>query len=177
MAHLTQVHILTLNCWGIRYVSREYSRRLNEIGRSIANADPIPDIVGLQECFSREAFECIRREIRSILPYAKHYSAGSFGAGLAILSRWPFEETSMIRYPLNGCPIAFYHGDWYVGKGVACATIRYGEAPDNVIEVLNTHVSRFFFFWHCCTISRRRRLLGRQPVVSIAPIFLTRGCT
>ncbi|KAL4947953.1 Endonuclease/exonuclease/phosphatase [Aspergillus filifer] len=140
----TEVNILTLNCWGIPCVSPEYSRRLAEIGRHIAQADPEPHIVGLQECFSRNDFERIWQETRQILPYAKHYSAGPFGTGLAILSRWPIEETSMIRYPLNGYPSAFYHGDWYVGKGVACATIRYGEASDNVISVLNTHMHAYY---------------------------------
>ncbi|KAL8387241.1 hypothetical protein RB595_010053 [Gaeumannomyces hyphopodioides] len=139
-----EVNILTLNCWGIPYVSRESSRRLSEIGRHIAQADPVPHIVGLQECFSKEDFERIWQETRSVLPYAKHYYAGPFGAGLAILSRWPIEETSVIRYPLNGYPTAFYHGDWYVGKGVARATIRYGEAPDSVIEVFNTHMHAYY---------------------------------
>ena len=30
----------------------------------------------------------------------------------------------MARYPLNGRPTAFFRGDWFVGKGVACAMIR-----------------------------------------------------
>ncbi|KAI1165993.1 Endonuclease/exonuclease/phosphatase [Nemania serpens] len=95
-ARLMEVNILTLNCWGIPFVSQEYSRRLAEIGRHIANADPIPHIVGLQECFLRKDFERICRETHHILPYTKYYSAGPFGAGLAILSRWPIEDTSMI---------------------------------------------------------------------------------
>jgi sphingomyelin phosphodiesterase 2 len=45
----------------------------------------------------------------------------------------------MYRYPLNGRPTAFWRGDWYVGKGVACAKIRYGPAAKQVIEVFNTH--------------------------------------
>lgn len=44
----------------------------------------------------------------------------------------------MHRYPLNGRPQAFFRGDWYVGKGVACASI---QLPDGVkIEVFNTHL-------------------------------------
>ncbi|EQL01791.1 DNase I-like protein [Ophiocordyceps sinensis CO18] len=45
----------------------------------------------------------------------------------------------MVQYPLNGRPTAFWRGDWYVGKGVACATLRVGPDPDHVIRVLNTH--------------------------------------
>ena len=44
----------------------------------------------------------------------------------------------MFRYPLNGRPTAFFRGDWYVGKGVACARIRM---PDGMLlEVFNTHL-------------------------------------
>lgn len=46
----------------------------------------------------------------------------------------------MYRYPLNGRPAAFYRGDWYVGKGVACARIRIGPARKDVVEVFNTHL-------------------------------------
>ena len=44
----------------------------------------------------------------------------------------------MHRYPLNGRPTAFFRGDFYVGKGVACAAIRHPSG--RVIEVFNTHL-------------------------------------
>ncbi|KAI5917472.1 DNase I-like protein [Camillea tinctor] len=136
----SQVNILTLNCWGIPYICPERPNRLAEIGRHITKAYPMPHIVGLQECFSRHDFKRIHQETRSVLPYAKLYYSAPFGAGLAILSRWPIVETSFFRYPLNGSPTAFTHGDWYVGKGVAYARIQYGKASDNVIDVFNTHI-------------------------------------
>ena len=46
----------------------------------------------------------------------------------------------MYRYSLNGRPAAFYRGDWYVGKGVACARIRYGIKRKEVAEVFCTHL-------------------------------------
>lgn len=46
----------------------------------------------------------------------------------------------MYRYPLNGRPAAFFRGDWYVGKGVACARIRIGPGRKDVVEVFNTHL-------------------------------------
>lgn len=45
----------------------------------------------------------------------------------------------MVPYPLNGRPTAFWRGDWFVGKGVACARLRFGPEPEDVIEVFNTH--------------------------------------
>ncbi|KAI9702651.1 MAG: phospholipase C type enzyme [Bogoriella megaspora] len=47
----------------------------------------------------------------------------------------------MVRYPLNGRPGAWpIRGDWFVGKGVACARIRVGDGPKDVVEVFCTHL-------------------------------------
>lgn len=81
----------------------------------------------------------VRRSLRAILPHGKFYHAGSFGAGLAILSHWPIEEATMSPYTLNGRPTAFWRGDWYVGKGIAQARIRFGPGPDDLVAVFNTH--------------------------------------
>ena len=137
----TEINIITLNCWGLLHLSKHRVQRLKVIGRQIANADPVPQIVGLQECWAEEDYRAIRREARFILPFGKFYYSGPFGGGLAILSKWPIEESTMYRYPLNGRPTAFFRGDWFVGKGVACARIRYGMGHKEVIEVFNTHVS------------------------------------
>ena len=138
----TELNIITFNCWGLRYISSLRQERLAEIGRRLASSSPAPHIVALQELWTQEDYSRIRRETRLILPYGKFYHAGVFGAGLAILSRWPIEESTMHQFPLNGRPQAFYRGDWYVGKGVACAKIRYGAGRGQVLEVFNTHVSR-----------------------------------
>ena len=135
-----EISIVTLNCWGLKYISKLRRERLREIGRQLAAADPQPHIVGLQECFTQEDYRSIRRETRFTLPYGKFYHSGAFGGGLAILSKWPIEESTMFRYPLNSRPTAFFRGDWFVGKGVAHAKIRYGPGPKQVLEVFNTHV-------------------------------------
>jgi sphingomyelin phosphodiesterase 2 len=137
----TEINIITLNCWGLKFLSKQRNERLSEIGRQIASSEPAPHIVALQECWTQEDYRSIRRETRFILPYGKFYHSGAFGGGLAILSKWAIEESTMFRYPLNGRPTAFFRGDWYVGKGVACAKIRFGSAPKQVLEVFNTHVS------------------------------------
>ncbi|KAK6864694.1 hypothetical protein PG995_001222 [Apiospora arundinis] len=136
---LAELNIITLNCWGLLYLSKDRASRLAAIGQALAAADPTPHIVGLQECWTQEDYHAIRRATRFVLPYGKFYHSGAFGGGLAILSRWPIEESSMVPYPLNGRPTAFFRGDWFVGKGVACARIRYGKGPNEVVEVFNTH--------------------------------------
>lgn len=137
------LRIITLNCWGLKYLSKSRNERLSQIGTEIATTDPQPSIVGLQECWTQQDYNAIRDRTRHILPYGKFYYSGVFGGGLAILSKWPIEESSMVPYKLNGRPTAFFRGDWFVGKGVACAKIRIGNG--RFAEVFCTHVC----FWHC----------------------------
>ena len=136
----TSIRIISLNCWGLKYISTHRSARLSQIGHQLSIASPPPSIVGLQECWTQADFNSIRSQTRHILPYAKFYFSGIFGGGLAILSKWPIEESSMYRYPLNGRPAAFFRGDWFVGKGVACARIRIGRGEKDVVEVFCTHL-------------------------------------
>ena len=136
----TTLNVISYNCLGLKYISHYRRERLAEIGRRLALASPVPEIVGLQECWTQEDYQGIRRQTKHILPYGKYYYSGIFGGGLAILSKWPIEESSMFRYPLNGRPTAFYRGDWFVGKGVACARIRLGPCPTDIAEVFCTHL-------------------------------------
>ena len=152
----SSLRILSLNCWGLKYISKLRNERLTEIGVQIAAAKPSPDIVGLQECWTQQDYNAIREKTRHILPYGKFYWSGIFGGGLAILSRWPIEESNMVRYPLNGRPAAFYRGDWFVGKGVACARIRMGPSRRDIAEVFCTHVRPCL-----CTPTQHDRLTAR----------------
>jgi sphingomyelin phosphodiesterase 2 len=136
----SSIRILSLNCWGLKFISKLRNERLTEIGIQIAAANPQPDIVGLQECWTQQDYHAIREKTRHILPYGKFYHSGIFGGGLVILSRWPIVESNMVRYPLNGRPAAFYRGDWFVGKGVACARIQMGPSKRDIAEVFCTHV-------------------------------------
>lgn len=136
----SSLRVISLNCWGLKYLSKHRHERLVEIGRQLAAASPEPSIVGLQECWTQQDYVAIRKLTKSILPYGKFYWSGIFGGGLAILSKWPIEESSMYRYPLNGLPWAFYRGDWFVGKGVACARMRIGPDLKDVLEVFCTHL-------------------------------------
>ncbi|KAG0650755.1 Inositol phosphosphingolipids phospholipase C [Hyphodiscus hymeniophilus] len=135
-----EINVITFNCWGLKYLAKFRRERLAEIGKRIAVADPAPQIVGLQECWTQEDYQSIRKSTKHILPFGKFYHSGIFGGGLAILSKWPLGESSMWRYPLNGRPTAFFRGDWFVGKGVACARIRFGKGPKDVVEVFTTHL-------------------------------------
>ncbi|MCJ1383310.1 phospholipase C type enzyme [Xylographa soralifera] len=147
MSHPTPPHnspqklnLLTLNCWGLKYISTSRSARLSQIGHEISTTQPTPHIVALQECWTYADYLSIRTSTRSILPHSKFYHSGIFGSGLVILSAYPIIASTMYRYPLNGRPTAFYRGDWFVGKGVACASIRYGTGVKELLEVFCTHL-------------------------------------
>ncbi|KLU83583.1 inositol phosphosphingolipids phospholipase C [Magnaporthiopsis poae ATCC 64411] len=133
----TEISLVTLNCWGLRYISKWRTERIAEIGRRLAIAAPA--IVALQEVWSESDYESIRLETRAVLPYGKLFHGGVVGSGLVILSRWPIEDTTLYPFPLNGCPTAVTKGDWFAAKGVACARIRYGPARHHIVEVFNTH--------------------------------------
>lgn len=133
------IRVLSLNCWGLRYLSKHRAARMSFIGDVIAKSDW--EIVGLQECWSYDDYKVIREKTKHLLPYGKFYFGGSIGAGLVIMSKWPIEQSSMFRYPLNGRPTAFFRGDFYVGKGVASAMIKHESG--HYIEVFCTHVSSY----------------------------------
>lgn len=132
----SHIRAVSLNCWGLKYISQHRRERIDQIGDTLAKL--APDIVGLQECFTREDFISIRTKTQHVLPYSKSYRSSLYGSGLAILSRWPIEETTMHKYTLNGRPTAFFRGDWFVGKGVACATVRLDGGE--LVDVFCTHV-------------------------------------
>ena len=136
------IHVLTLNCWGLKYLAAHRHERLKQIGAEIAAATPQPSIVALQECWTQQDYESIRAQTKHILPHGKFYFSGIMGGGLAILSKWPIESSNMLRYVLNGRPTAFFRGDWFVGKGVACAKIRLsdGSQRGRYLSVFCTHV-------------------------------------
>ncbi|KAF2402517.1 DNase I-like protein [Trichodelitschia bisporula] len=171
------LNVLTLNCWGLKYLAKYRAERLAQIGAELAHADPQPDIVGLQECWTQKDYLAIRKQTQHFLPYGKFYFSGVFGGGLAILSRWPIDESSMVQYPLNGRPTAFFRGDWFVGKGVACATIKMQDRDGRrgrTIQVFCTHLHapyerepndsylchRTAQAWEIAKLMRRARVAG-----------------
>ena len=70
------LHVLTLNCWGLKYLSKHRRERLSEIGNRLAAYQPALDIVGLQECWTFSDYTAIRNATRQCLPYGKFYHSG-----------------------------------------------------------------------------------------------------
>ncbi|KAG0242211.1 phospholipase C type enzyme [Actinomortierella wolfii] len=133
-----QLSVLTLNCWGLKFVSKHREDRLAAIGHYIADSSRHYDIVGLQEVWVYDDFVKIRDICRNVLPYTKHWYSGVLGSGLVVLSKFPIVSTTMRRFALNGDPFKITHGDWFVGKCVVSAVIAHPTCGE--IEVFNTHL-------------------------------------
>ncbi|KAK9464161.1 Endonuclease/exonuclease/phosphatase [Lipomyces oligophaga] len=130
--------VLTLNCWGLKFVSKHRKARMQYIAHELAHSEA--DIVALQECWVHDDYVYIRQQTEKIFPYGKFFYSGILaGPGLAVISRFPIESVSMIPYTINGRPSAFFRGDWYVGKGIASAVIRHPKSGV-AIELFNTHM-------------------------------------
>lgn len=137
-AAVQNITILTLNAWALKHISHHILPRVTAIAHNITSLKP--SIVCLQELFTQDAYSLLRRLTAQTHPYGKYFHSGPLGAsGLVILSRWPIEEASLYPYALNGRPTAFWRGDWYVGKGVAWARVRFGPGERDVVDVFNTH--------------------------------------
>ncbi|CAG8728503.1 13252_t:CDS:2 [Cetraspora pellucida] len=132
----TTLSVLTLNCWGLKFVSKKRNRRMEAIADNLACSNY--DIVCLQEVWVYTDYELIRNRTKKRFSHAKFTHSGVFGGGLVILSRYPIVEFNFHKYRLNGHPIKLTHGDWYVGKGLTSAVVDHPVS--GLIEVFNTHI-------------------------------------
>ncbi|KAG8693503.1 phospholipase C type enzyme [Ceratobasidium sp. 394] len=132
----TEIRVLTLNCWGLKYVSKDRVERIRAIGDEIAVSNY--DIVGLQELWVRADYEYIKSKLNHKLPYSKYFLSGALGAGLVIFSRFPVISTTLHPYSLCGSPLDVGGGDWFVGKAVVSALIEHPLLGE--LEIFNTHL-------------------------------------
>ncbi|WPK26230.1 hypothetical protein PUMCH_003579 [Australozyma saopauloensis] len=135
----SSVKLLTLNCWGLKYLSKFREERLQAIGNQISEAQH--DIVALQEVWVEKDWQYISTVCERAYPYRRRFRAGVIaGPGLCILLKYPIESTFLYRFPINGRPSAFFRGDWYVGKSIAVTIIDTGLPNASKLAVLNSHM-------------------------------------
>ncbi|KAH7338788.1 DNase I-like protein [Rhizoctonia solani] len=132
----SQIRVLTLNCWGLKFVSKDRVVRTRAIGDEIAASNY--DIVGLQELWVQADYDYIKTRVAHKLPHSKYFLSGALGAGLAIFSRFPIQSTSLHPYSLCGSPLDVAGGDWFVGKAVVSAIIDHPLLGE--VEIFNTHL-------------------------------------
>ncbi|EUC53966.1 inositol phosphosphingolipid phospholipase C [Rhizoctonia solani AG-3 Rhs1AP] len=132
----SELRVLTLNCWGLKFGSKDRIVRARAIGDEIAASKY--DIVGLQELQVQEDYDYIKSKLAYKLPYSKYFLSGALGAGLAIFSRFPIQSTSLLPYSLCGSPLDIAEGNWFGGKAVVSAIIDHPLLGE--VEIFNTHL-------------------------------------
>ncbi|XP_037050565.1 putative neutral sphingomyelinase [Bradysia coprophila] len=130
MISIVELSILTLNIWGIPFISKDRSLRVNAISKQLADGDY--DVVSLQEVWSNDDFEYIRKVTQKSLPFSHYFHSGVVGSGLCILSKYPITMTLFHSWSVNGYVHRIQHGDWFGGKGVGLCQIMVQKQPINI---------------------------------------------
>jgi len=171
-----QIRVLSFNCWGLKYVSKNRKERINGIAHELANSNH--DIVALQEIWVFADYENVQERVSKHLPHSKFFYSGALGAGLAIFSRFPIISTSVHQYSLNGAPLDVVAGDWFVGKAAASVVILHPVLGQ--IQMFNTHLfakggedgpeynraHRLVNAWELAKLARQAAELGRYVIVA-----------
>ncbi|KZT08647.1 inositol phosphophingolipids phospholipase C [Laetiporus sulphureus 93-53] len=131
-----RLRVVTLNCWGLKYVSKHRKERIAAIADVLASSDY--DVVILQEIWVYSDYEYVRSAVSKNIPYSKFFYSGALGAGLAIFSRFPIIGATIHPYSLNGSPIEVIQGDWFVGK--AAASVLLSHPILGQVQIFNTHL-------------------------------------
>ncbi|KAG0280286.1 phospholipase C type enzyme [Linnemannia exigua] len=150
---------------------------MRAIGQHMLRASPGYDIVGLQEVWAHQDFILIREIVKDVLPYAKFWTSGLYGSGLATFSKYPIVSSSLTRFALNGDPWPVWQGDWYDGK--SCGSIVVTHPLVGEVEVFNTHYhatydpvgtddqylgARVSQAWEMSKLFRQSTRLGRRVI-------------
>ncbi|XP_034952401.1 putative neutral sphingomyelinase [Chelonus insularis] len=122
--------VLTLNCWGIPYVSRNRVQRMRAIADQLLSGDY--DIVCFQEVWSAKDYELIKNQILNILPYSHYFYSGVLGSGICLFTKFPIQDVIFHKWSLNGYAHKIHHGDWFGGKGVGLCRLKVNDANINV---------------------------------------------
>ncbi|XP_003693892.1 putative neutral sphingomyelinase [Apis florea] len=130
MTDEVSINILTLNCWGIPYVSPNRNARMTAIADKFATENY--DIICLQEIWSINDFKMIKAKTQEQLPYSHYFYSGVIGSGLCILSKFPIKDVIFHKWPLNGYVHKIHHGDWFGGKGVGLCKLQIHNWNVNV---------------------------------------------
>ncbi|KAM7356999.1 neutral sphingomyelinase [Cochliomyia hominivorax] len=130
-----ELSILTLNVWGIPFISSDRHERMQHIGKELSTGKY--DIVSLQEVWTEKDSNTLQELTKSMLPYSHYFYSGVIGAGLLVLSKYPIVSSLFHSWTVNGYCHRIQHADWFGGKGVGMCRIRVG---DIYVHVYNAHL-------------------------------------
>lgn len=136
-----RIRVFSLNCWGIRYLSKDCTQRYAMIGDLLSREQH--DIVLLQEVWSEKDYLCLKKKLASSHPYSHYFKSGVIGSGLAMFSKHRVHDSFLYRYSLNGYPYMAHHGDWFGGKAVGMVVLNIdGRTAHVYLTHLHAEYSR-----------------------------------
>ncbi|XP_077018730.1 sphingomyelin phosphodiesterase 2 isoform X2 [Tamandua tetradactyla] len=128
-----RLRVFNLNCWDIPYLSKHRADRMKRLG-DFLNMESF-DLALLEEVWSEQDFEALRRKLLPTYPAAHYFRGGLIGSGLCVFSKHPIQELTQHIYTLNGYPYKIQHGDWFCGKAVGLLVLHLSGL------VLNAYVT------------------------------------
>ncbi|SCZ99164.1 BZ3500_MvSof-1268-A1-R1_Chr3-1g05849 [Microbotryum saponariae] len=163
------LRVLSLNCWGLKFVADKRRERLLAIADWIAtHSNPLSssssrnddddeerafaasvspgDSLAFQSYSQGGPYDVIALQeiwVRADFDVATRFPfSGAIGSGLAILSAHPIVSSFITPYALNGYPLHFIAGDFFAGKSICGCTIDLGAdvGSTRLVDVLNTHM-------------------------------------
>lgn len=134
---LANLKVVTLNIWGIRYISKDVSIRINALIEALNGPQSDYDAIALQEVWSKQDFLNIKKNIENSYPYSHYFESGLVGSGCCVFSKHFIEDVFYHKFCLNGYPHKLNHGDWFAGKLVGLVRIKYNDLS---INVYTTHL-------------------------------------
>jgi endonuclease/exonuclease/phosphatase family metal-dependent hydrolase len=118
------LRVMTLNMWGIRFVSEDIDARFDALAERL-NADDGIDIVGLEEVWAEAPRRRLFEKVAKRFPHQADFQGTHGRSGLAILSRHPFTaEPRFIGFPRTGKWWKPWTGEWFGGKGIGAVEIE-----------------------------------------------------
>ncbi|XP_071943069.1 putative neutral sphingomyelinase [Antedon mediterranea] len=133
------LQVLTLNCWGVPYLSKDKEIRFKKIIQELAKGDY--DIVALQEVFTNSDIKDLQEGLKNVLPYSHYFYSGFIGSGVCIFSKGPILDTAQKAFSLNAFPHKIRHCDWYAKKLVGLCQV---EIDGLRINVYTTHMTAMY---------------------------------
>jgi sphingomyelin phosphodiesterase 2 len=113
--------VLSINCWGVPYVSKLRKQRMNALAKFINDSDI--DICAFQEIWIEEDYKRLCGKTSNSFPYSYYFKSGIIGSGLVVISKYPIIEVALKRFSLNGKPHKIFHSDWFGGKSIGLCRI------------------------------------------------------
>jgi endonuclease/exonuclease/phosphatase family metal-dependent hydrolase len=125
----SDLRLMTLNMWGIRFVSADIDARFDALAERL-NADDSIDVVGLQEVWADAPRKRLLQKVAAKYPHQADFQSSHGRSGLAILSRHPFEgQPHFIPFPKTGKWWKPWTGEWLGGKGIGAVKIKTASGP------------------------------------------------